>query len=63
VQVLKDRLPDKDCIAVVTGGQQVTPSDWTVNDGRVLSREDREFGITANSVTHWVPLPEPPQKE
>ena len=60
---VKDRLPDKDCIALVTDGQHVTLGDWTRNDGWMLSREDRAFGITADSVTHWMPLPEPPQKE
>ena len=60
---VKDRLPDKDCIALVTNGQHVMLGDWMRNDGWVLSREDRAFGITAESVAHWVPLPEPPQKE
>ena len=60
---VKDRRPDKDCIALVTDGQHVTLADWTLKDGWVLSREDKAFGFTADSVTHWMPLPEPPQQE
>lgn len=49
---VKDRLPDKDCLALVTDGQNVTLADWTQADGWTLDREDRAFGITTNALTH-----------
>lgn len=60
---VKDRLPDKDCSALVTDGQHVTLAGWTRSDGWTLDREDRAFGITAELLTHWMTLPEPPAQE
>jgi hypothetical protein len=60
---VKDRLPDEDRAALVTDGRHVTLGDWTLKDGWVLSREDKAIGFTADSVTHWMPLPELPQQE
>ena len=60
---VKDRLPDKDCSALVTDGRHVTLAGWTRSDGWTLDREDRAFGITAELLTHWMTLPEPPAQE
>jgi hypothetical protein len=60
---VKDRLPDKDCVALVTDGHHVTLADWTQRDGWMLDREDKAFGITADVLTHWMPLPAPPAQE
>lgn len=57
---VKDQLPNEDCMVLVTDGQRVTLADWTLNDGWMLDREDRAVGITANFITHWMPLPKPP---
>ena len=35
-------LPDKDCRALVTDGQQVTPADWTPRDGWTLVRDEND---------------------
>jgi Protein of unknown function (DUF551) len=60
---VKDRLPDKDCSALVTDGRRVTLTGWTQSDGWALDREDKAFGTTAETLTHWMPLPEPPAHE
>jgi len=60
---VKDRLPNKDCRALVTDGQHVTLADWTQQDGWMLDREDKTFGIFADVLTHWMPLPAPPAQE
>ncbi|MCA1613814.1 MAG: DUF551 domain-containing protein [Acidobacteria bacterium] len=57
---ITDRLPDRDCAALVTDGRHVTLADWTERDGWVLDRGDKAFGITATALTHWMPLPAPP---
>ena len=57
---VKEQLPDKDCLVLVTDGRHVTLANWTKADGWVLDREDRAVGITANVISHWMPLPEPP---
>lgn len=60
---IKDRLPDKGCMALVTDGRHVTLAGWTERDGWVLDREDKAFGIVAGVLTHWMPLPVPPARE
>jgi len=60
---VKDRLPDKDCLTLVSDGQHVTLADWTQADGWMTSREDGAFGITNDTITHWMPLPSPPAQE
>jgi hypothetical protein len=60
---VKDGLPDKDGLALVSDGQHVTLADWTRTDGWLTSREDGVFGITNSTITHWMPLPEPPISE
>ena len=50
-------------MALVTDGQHVTLADWTQRDGWMLDREDKAFGITADVLTHWMPLPAPPALE
>jgi hypothetical protein len=60
---ITDRLPNKDCIVLVTDGRHVTLADWTEHDGWMLGREDKAFGITAGVLTHWMPLPAPPAQE
>lgn len=44
---ITDRLPDKDCAALVTDGRHVALADWTERDGWVLDRGNKTFGITA----------------
>lgn len=60
---VKDRLPDKDCLALVSDGQHVTIADWTQANGWMTSREDGAFGITNDTISHWMPLPAPPTQE
>jgi hypothetical protein len=60
---IKDRLPDKDCMALVTDGRHVTLADWMERDEWALDREDKALGITAATLTHWMPLPVPPAQE
>lgn len=57
---VKGRLPVKDCRAIVTDGRHVTVADWIQSEGWVLDRDDRNVGVTADKLTHWMPLPEPP---
>lgn len=58
-----DRLPDRDCLALVSDGQHITLGDWTQDVGWMTSREDGAFGITNDTITHWMPLPAPPAQE
>lgn len=51
---VKDRLPDKDCSALMSDGQHVTFADRTRDDGWMTSREDRVFSITNDTITHWI---------
>lgn len=60
---VKDRLPDKDCLALVSDGQHITIAEWTQSDGWMTSREDRAFSITNDTITHWMSLPVPPAQE
>jgi hypothetical protein len=60
---IKDRLPDKDCMALVTDGRHVTLAVWIERDGWALNREDKSFGIIHDALTHWMPLPAPPTQE
>lgn len=60
---IKDRLPDKECMALVTEGRHVTLAGWTERDGWTLDREDKAFGIIPDALTHWMPLPVPPAQE
>ena len=60
---VKDRLLDKDCFVLVSDGQHTTLADWTQADGWMTSREDGAFGITNDTITHWMPLPESPAQE
>lgn len=60
---VKDRLPEQDCLAFVSDGQQVTLADWTQAEGWMTSREDGAFGLTGDTITHWMPLPGPPAQE
>ena len=60
---VKDRLPEKDCLALVSDGQHVTIADWTQGNGWSTSREDGAFGVTNNTITHWTPLPAPLAQE
>lgn len=60
---VKDRLPEKDCLALVSDGQHVTIADWTQGDGWRTSREDGAFGITNDTITYWMPLPVHPQEQ
>jgi hypothetical protein len=60
---VKDRLPDKDSLALVSDGQHITLASWTQDDGWMTTREDRAFGSTNDTITHWMSLPEPPAQE
>lgn len=57
---VKDRLPEKECVALVSDGRHVTIADWTQDDGWRTGREDGAFGITNDTITHSMPLPAPP---
>jgi hypothetical protein len=43
---VKDRLPDKDCLAIVSDGRHIMLADWMQDDGWMTSHEDDAFGIT-----------------
>ncbi len=60
---VKDRLPDKDGMVLVTDGQHVTLADWIQRDGWMLDRDDKAVGIFADVLTHWMSLPAPPAQE
>jgi len=47
----------------VTDGQHVMFADWTQQDGWMLNREGKAFGIFADVLTYWMPLPVPPAQE
>lgn len=57
---VEDRLPERDCLALVSDGRHVTLGDWERGVGWRTSREDGAFGINDQTITHWMPLPEPP---
>jgi len=57
---VKDHSPEKDCMALVAAGEQITLADWTHTKGWQVSREDKSIGITGETITHWLPLPYPP---
>ena len=75
---VSERLPDKDgrflCLTKVIGynhrilsfakdGEKVDYYDLT-GKKYVWYAYDREWGfVSTNSVTHWMPLPEPPKEE
>jgi hypothetical protein len=50
-------------LALVSDGQHITLGDWTQDVGWMTSREDGAFGITNDTITHWMPLPAPPAQE
>jgi len=58
---VKERLPEMDKVVLVSNGILVYPSHRGISDegycwynwGGISEKED---------VTHWMPLPEPPQK-
>jgi hypothetical protein len=60
---VSDLLLEKDCLALVSDGQHVMIADWGQTNGLVTSREDSPFGITNDTITHWMPLPAPPAQE
>ncbi len=60
---VNERLPVKDCTVLVAVDQRVAIADWYVKDGWSISREDSAMGMTSNTVTHWMPLPDPPEAE
>lgn len=56
----EDGLPEGYCLALVSDGRHVTLGGWERVAGWRTSREDGAFGINDQTITHWMPLPEPP---
>lgn len=57
---IKDKLPEKDSLVLITDGERVTIAEWYQEQGWGLAREDKAIGIFADTITHWMPLPAPP---
>lgn len=67
---VKDRLPDIDVPVLVTDGKEVTaqkmymyPQENPVNIGWSDHASGWECEPLIEVVTHWMPLPEPPEDE
>ena len=58
---VKDALPKKYDI-VITARPAKNPSGWTIEQG-VLKDNGywKVFGTSTKAVTHWMPLPDPPE--
>jgi hypothetical protein len=64
---VKERLPEKKGMRILIvcdlrSGPYITIGEWG-NDEWDIDRPDRLYGLSAESVTYWMPLPEPPNKE
>lgn len=61
---VKERLPETDSSFLVAGRDRyVTVADWYAAEQRWdLSREDKAIGVSSATITHWMPLPEPPEQ-
>jgi hypothetical protein len=59
---IKDELPEKDSLVLITDGERVTIAEWYQESGWSLSREDQAIGIFPDTITHWMPLPAPPHR-
>jgi hypothetical protein len=51
------RPPDKDCLAFVGDRQHTTLANRRQADGWMTSRKNGAFGITNDTITHWMSLP------
>ncbi len=61
---INDRLPHQDSVVLVAAeGGRVTTAEWYLAHGWALDREDKAVGIFPNTITHWMPLPEPPPQD
>lgn len=59
---VKDRMPELNtyvlvCFIGTLSGRQIMKVDYTLQ----YHNNDVEWKYTANGVTHWMPLPEPPK--
>src|SRR5262249_6195058 len=64
---VKERLPEKKGMRVLVVGDRwnnpyITIGEWG-NDEWDIDRLDRLCGLSAEKVTHGMPLPEPPARE
>ena len=59
---VKDRLPEdeKEMILVTDGDTVITGFMFTLEDGKVYT-PGLKMGGRSMEVTHWMPLPEPPE--
>ncbi len=64
---LKDQLPPKNVGVLVSDGVIVTAAQWSPIfegkpwwSGHEFSGYEWEFDFSHESITHWMPLPEPP---
>jgi hypothetical protein len=58
---VKERLPERDGAALVFARGIVTIAEWGAKRGWYPSyRDDAVIGVSAHTITHWMPLPEPP---
>jgi hypothetical protein len=57
---VKERLPERDGTALVFARGIVTIEEWSAKRGWYPSyRDDAVIGVSAHTITHWMPLPEP----
>jgi hypothetical protein len=60
---VEDRLPDKDdcCLLYIDGKIKMGWYDHHIHNWRIYDRSP--FNYILYNVTHWMPLPEPPEQE
>jgi hypothetical protein len=62
---IKDKLPEKKRTAFLIVGEygrgpHTSIAIWS-DEGWEVDRDDRLCGLYPNFITHWMPLPEPPE--
>jgi hypothetical protein len=58
---VQEGLPEGDGAALVFARGIVTIAEWSAKRGWYPSyRDDAVIGVSAHTITHWMPLPEPP---
>lgn len=59
---VKDRLPEE-CVHVIIYGRYTSDSPMKANQALYVPKKRKFYqeGVISKNVTHWMPLPEPPQ--
>ena len=60
---IKDKMPERRVGVLITDGQIVTCAEWDGDwwGSHGFSGYEWEFDFDERFVTHWMPLPKPPQ--